>query len=148
MSILSTLRDAQRNLSDTRLRMVKAAMEDNSEPEPETIDGVEVTMKMFYADRKSTRCEVRLDGYNFACEIEHTPWSIFKPITTCYWVWLDLPRGVVDRMLAAVKDPEGKMSPMEEFYPTENAPRWNAHVRELSDVLKLWKLWAPKYRPK
>ena len=147
--ILGQLRDAQHNLSATRLRLVKEQLAEGAESEPETIDGVEVTMRMFYADRKATRHEVRLDGYNFACEIEHTPWSIFEPITVSYWVWLDLPRGVVDQMLTAVKEPEGKMSAMEEFYPAENGPsRWNANVKELSDVLKLWKLWAPKYRPK
>jgi hypothetical protein len=130
------------------MRLVKKELEDDTECEPETIDGVEVTLKMFYADRKSTRHEVRLDGYNFACEIEHTPWSIFEPITVNYWVWLDLPLSAVERLLASVRDPEGAVSPMAEFYPTESAPRWNACVSELGDVLKLWKLWEPKYRPK
>ena len=121
-------------------------------------DGVSIQLRHYYSDRRHDRRQVFVDGYEFAMELEFVPWNIFKPITTRYWVWLDLPRYKVAELIHAAKldrektCPEtGKKmvpaAPMEEFYPTESGPRWNASASDLESVVKLWLVWAPKYRP-
>lgn len=125
------------------------AIEDNPDAGWEgDIDGVHFVCRQIYADRKETRVDVIIDGWQFATEIERIPWNIRQPTSLSYWVWTDLPIDVVEMIIerAGLKDEKGVV-PMEEFYPTENGPmRYNVHADTLEQVAALWKVWAPAYR--
>lgn len=146
MSLLSL-----RQLHDDLQRIHKDAQESEREEGPVEyeVDGVKIVSELFYCDRKGSRRSLDFDGYPFATELEYVPWSIFKPVTTSYWIWTDLTHGRVEYLIKATGIEESRLWPMEEFYPTDNGPsRWNAHARDLESVVALWKVWEPKYRPK
>lgn len=148
MSMLLSLRDLHTKLADLHHRSQKEEAEADELVE-EVIDGLTLGWKYFYSNRNSTRRELTINGYKFACEIETVPWSIFKDPFTSYWIWTDLPLGRVEDLIAQVPEPLRKfLRPMEEFYPTESEARWNVHCGEsLEALIALWRLWEPLYCP-
>jgi len=114
----------------------------------ETFDGVEMTLKYAYSDRRQTIRSVFVDGVSFAAEYEFVPWNIFKPITVSYHVYLGLTYASAEALIReAGLDPSLSLS--EEYYPPENGPAlWMAYVDKLEEVAALWKAWAPKYHIK
>lgn len=149
MSFLANLHETCNRVQQIRKDAVEA--EKAEEPVEEIMDGLPVKFRLFHSDdrRGETRREMLIDGYDFACEIEYVPWNILKGISMSYWVWLDLPKDLALKVIQQVKEPKDKITLMEEFYPTENGPaRWNAHAKDPYDVVALYKVWAPKYKPK
>jgi hypothetical protein len=134
--------------------------------EPETVDGVVVERKLFCHDRKETRWTVRLDGTEFACEIERWPWNIFRPVTTEFWVWTGLTSHTMYHKLIP-KLPEvlgselkeylrttrrsprrdvKRMCVIEDFYPPEGLPmHYNVWTRTIEDVVAVWKAYLDAF---
>lgn len=147
MSAISGFFETCQNLKQLHKRALREEAEEEGARECE-VGGLPVAIKLYYDGPNSTRRTVFIAGYEFALEIECVPWNILQAIKVYYWVWTDLPRHKVDDLLDRMPSRQESMSPMEEFYPTESAPRWNVHARNLEDVVALYKIWAPKYKPK
>ena len=108
--------------------------------------GVNIVIKYEGSSRSSDFRSVHLDGHLFARETETIPWTIFKPITVGYTVFLDLSMETAQWLVNQLKSPVGEISLQEEWYPSENGPtRYYAHCNDFDDVLSLWKLWKTTF---
>lgn len=143
MSVIQVIGDLQRDLR----RITTAACREGTPDITGVVDGCNVVCKPFYEDYhgREIRREVWVDGYNFACEIERFSYSIFKDDTVSYWVWIDLPRSRANQVIRKAGLSADAL--MEEFYPTEGELRFNAYARTLEEVVALWKIWQPLYKP-
>lgn len=149
MSDLGMLGEFFRGLRTSSLRMVVEEAE-KDEPYSWEQDGLSLRRELFYSHWRGTdtRWRILVDGYEFAAEIQRIGGGLISGgISTCYWVWLDLPLKLATKCLKGSGLKKHKEYLMEEFYPTENGPpRWNACAKEFDDVVKMWKTWNQSYR--
>ena len=102
------------------------------------IDGVLVICHPFYTDRKHERSRLFIgeNKLEFGLEWTWIPWNFLKPITTKYWIWIDVETRAMAANILKKAGIEGQIEPD----PYAEPERFHLWLDSLEDVVKVFKI--------